>query len=224
MNGPASFAALMLCGLLLAACDGSAARDAARTLPDSATADAIARGRQDSVNRAQPGYVVDSIFPPEVELRRFRSAFPGDSGTVLDGGSPSREALVRRFVKALSTNDISDLRAMAVHGREFSDLYYPESPYARPPYRQPVSFAWRMIQDPSGSGLSKLLTRLGGKPMTFVSEKCEPNPLHEGRTTRFSGCLVRVLGSNGDTATRRYFGSIIERGGQFKFLSYTNDF
>jgi hypothetical protein len=35
---------------------------------------------------------------------------------------------------------------------------------------------------------------------------------------------VRVVGEKGDTATKRYFGSIIERGGQFKFLSYTNDF
>ncbi|MEO8621802.1 MAG: hypothetical protein ABI625_12105 [bacterium] len=210
--------------LVLFACQSDDTKLAAKTPVDSAHADSMARARQDSTNRAQPGYVVDSILPPDEELRRFRAAFPGDRATALVGGSSSREALARRFVKAVAANDTSDLRTMAVHGREFADLYYPESPYSHPPYHQPPSFAWRMIQDPSSDGLTKLLKRLGGKPMTFVSEKCDPKTLHEGRTTRYAGCLVRVVGEQGDTATKRYFGSIIERGGQFKFLSYTNDF
>lgn len=210
--------------LALFACQPQEARLATRTPADSARADSIVRARQDSINRAQPGYVIDSILPPEEELRRFRAAFPGDSVKAFAGGSASRDALVRRFVKAIAANDTTDLRAMAVHGREFADLYYPDSPYSHPPYHQAPSFAWRMIQDPSTAGLSKLLKRLGGKPMTFVSEMCDPKVLHEGRTTRYAGCLVRVVGEKGDTATKRYFGSIIEHGGQFKFLSYTNDF
>jgi hypothetical protein len=48
---------------------------------DSIRADSVARARQDSINRATPGYVIDSLLPPEEEARRFRDAFPGDSAT-----------------------------------------------------------------------------------------------------------------------------------------------
>lgn len=199
-------------------------RSSARTPADSARADSIARVRQDSINRTLPGYVIDSILPAEEELRRFRAALPGDSAVRFVGGSPSREALVRRFVRAVAANDTADLRAMALRAREFADLYYPESPYARPPYHQAPALAWSLIQNPSSAGLTKLLHRFGGKPMTYVSFACDPKIKHDGATTRYAGCLVRVIGEGGDTTARRLFGSIVARGGQYKFLSYTNNF
>ncbi|MDB4913882.1 MAG: hypothetical protein JWM95_1526 [Gemmatimonadetes bacterium] len=211
---------LIVGGALACKSDGRSATASA----DSVHADSIARARQDSVNRAQPGYIVDSIHTPEEDLRRFRAALPGESAKALAGGSSTREALVRRFVTAVAANDTTALLSMVVGAREFGDLYYPESPYSHPPYQQPAGIAWRLIQDPSSAGLTKLIRRLGGQPMSFVSEKCDPKVLHEGRTTRYAGCLVRVVGAAGDTVTKRYYGSIIERDGQFKFLSYTNDF
>jgi len=191
---------------------------------DSARTDSIARARQDSVNRAQPGYVVDSILRPDEDLRLFRAAVQGDSAKAFTGGSESRSSLVRRFVQAVAASDTSDLRAMVVHAREFSDIYYAQSPYSHAPYQQPVSFAWRMLQDPSTAGLGKLLNRLGGTRLRFVSERCDPKVLHEGAVTRFAGCLVEVVDSQGKRETKRYYGSIVEYKGQFKFLSYTNDF
>ena len=191
---------------------------------DSVRVDSIARARQDSINRAQPGYVVDSILPVEEELRRFRAALPGDSATALIGGSRSREALVRRFVLALAANDTNDLRAMAVRGREFADLYYPESPYTRPPYRQSPALAWSLIQNPSTSGLTRLVRRLGGKPIVYLGHSCDPKIVREGKNVRYAGCLLRLVDEKGDTVTKRYFGSILERDGRFKFLSYTNQF
>ena len=182
----------------------------------------IQRARQDSINRTLPGYVVDSIFPVEEELRRFRADLGGDSARVFRGGSPSRDALVQRFVRALAAADTNDLRAMAVRSREFADLYYPESPYARPPYHQPPGLAWSLIQNPSTSGLTKLMRTWGGKPIRLVSHRCDPKVMHDGRTTRYAGCLVRLVEASGDTTTRLMFGSIVERDGVFKFLSYTN--
>ncbi|MDB4883721.1 MAG: hypothetical protein JWL95_2487 [Gemmatimonadetes bacterium] len=165
---------------------------------------------------------MDSTFPVEEELRRFRADLGGDSARTFRGGSASREALVKRFVHALVASDTNDLRAMAIHGREFADLYYPESPYSRPPYHQPPALAWSLIQNPSTSGLTKLLRTWGGKPVTYVSHRCDPKALHDGRTTRFAGCLVRVVEPAGDTTSRLMFGSIVARDGRFKFLSYTN--
>jgi hypothetical protein len=217
--------ALVLVSATTAASCTSEGRSAALGAPsDSVRADSMARARQDSIDRAQPGYVVDSILPVEEELRRFRAALPGDSATALTGGSPSREALVKRFVRALAANDTADLQAMAVHGREFADLYYPESPYTHAPYRQSPALAWSLIQNPSASGLTRLVRRLGGRPITYLGHACDPKVVHEGRNARYAGCLIHLVDERGDTVTRRYFGSILERDGRFKFLSYTNQF
>jgi hypothetical protein len=230
--------ALLLAGVVVACHDQPQSRDRPATTPtvfvanpapalsdaarDSARADERRRARQDSINRTLPGYVVDSIFPVDEELRRFRKALGGDSALVFSGGSPSREALVRRFVTALAASDTNELRTMVVHGREFADLYYPVSPYARAPYHQPPQLAWSLIQNPSADGLTKLLHSMGGQPITYVAHKCDPRVLHEGRITRYAGCIVRIVGARGDTTTRLMFGSIVELGGVYKFLSYTN--
>jgi len=219
---PTLRAALLVAVALVAACQAPAPKSAATVAADSIRTDSIARARQDSVNRAQPGYVVDSIFTTEEELRRFRAAVGGDSATAFVGGSPSREALVRRFLKALAANDTADIRAMVIHAREFADLYYMDSPYSHPPYRQSVSLAWRLIQDPSLTNISTLMAKRGGQPIAYVSDACDPKVQPEGKTTRYTGCLVTVRENGGQPVNRRLFGSIVERGGQFKFLSYTN--
>jgi hypothetical protein len=217
---------LLVCAaILIAACaphdlDGE---DSLAPRSDSVSADSVARARQDSILRAAPGYVIDSLLPHEEEARRFRAAFPGDSATDLVGGDASRQALVHRFVRALAAADTGELRRMVVTGREFVDLYYPGSPYARGPYHQPVGFAWRMIQDPSEAGFHRLTRRLAGRPVTFVWQRCEPRVLREGDVDRYTGCLVRLVDAQGDSVTMRLFGSVVSHRGRFKFLSYTND-
>jgi len=61
-------------------------------------------------------------------------------------------------------------------------------------------------------------------PIKYVRHACEPNTVHEGRNTRYTGCIITLVDERGDTVTKRYFGSILERDGMFKFLSYTNQF
>jgi hypothetical protein len=219
-NQPPSNAAPPATPVALVAANAAPAMSAAAR--DSARADELQRARQDSINRTLPGYVVDSIFPVDEELRRFRKVLGGDRAIVFNGGSPSREALVRRFVTALAANDTNEFRIMVVHGREFADLYYPASVYSRAPFHQPPQLAWSLIQNPSADGLKKLLRTMGGKPITYVADKCDPKVHHEGRITRYSGCIVRIAHANGDTTTRLLFGSIVELGGVYKFLSYTN--
>ena len=211
--------------LVVVAC---ATRDLPRTdslqaRRDSIRVDSVARVRQDSINRATPGYVVDSLLPPEEEGRRFRAAASGDSATAFVGGDASRDALVRRFVRSLAASDTSALRKMVVTPREFVDIYYPGSLYVRGPYHQPVGFAWRMIQSASDAGFRRLLQRASGQPLVFLSERCEPRVVHEGLVDRYTGCLVRIVDSRGDSVTKRLFGSIVSYRGAFKFLSYAND-
>jgi hypothetical protein len=194
------------------------------TPTDSAQADSIARARQDSINRTMPGYVVDSILPVEEELRRFRAAVGGDAAKTLENGSASRDALVQRFMKSLRANDSADLRAMLLTSREFADLVYPESPYTHRPYRQAPSLVWMQIDQPSESGLTRAIRRLGGQRLRLIGSTCATKPDVQGGNRIWTDCSVRFVDTLGNTKTTKLFGSIIERERQFKFVSYVNDY
>ena len=195
-----------------------------RIAADSARVDSVNRARQDSINRASPGYVVDSILPVEETIRRFSVAVGGEPVTALGGASPSREALVRRFMKALAAGDSADLRAMVLNAREFIDLVYPESPYTHPPYRQSPALVWTQIQNPSASGYTRLVRRLGNQPLHYVDHKCDLDPDRQGRNLIWTNCFVRLRSPNEPTTSHRLFGSIIQRNGKFKIVSYKNEF
>jgi hypothetical protein len=115
---------------------------------------------------------------------------------------------------------------MLLSPREFVDLVYPTSPYTHPPYRQSVGLTWMMIRDPSETGFIRLLRRWGGRRLDYVDHDCAPTPEKQGPNRIWTSCLVLLReaeGVEGAIRTRRFFGSIIERGGRFKFISYAND-
>lgn len=191
---------------------------------DSIVTDSIARARQDSINRTRPGYVVDSILPVAEELRRFRVAIGGDSVAALENALPSRDLLVKRFIGALAASDTSALQKMVLDAREFAWLVYPESPYTRPPYTQSPALVWNQIQNPAASGFTRLVRRLGGKTLHYDGYECSDKPDRQGRNIIWTRCTVMVAEPNETARARRLFGSVIERDGRFKFVSYTNEF
>ena len=180
------------------------------------------RARQDSINRAQPGYVIDSILPVEEEIRRFQAEL-GERPTGFSHGSASRAALVEAFVRAIERNDTTSLVRLMVNRREFGYLVYPTSPNVRPPYHQSPELVWLQRAAASSKGASRLLDRLGGRSVGFVGYTCPSPPSRQGENTVWMTCFVRWVAPGGDTTTRRLFGPIIEHGGQYKFLSLTTD-
>ncbi|MEO5587948.1 MAG: hypothetical protein ABIS03_00070, partial [Gemmatimonadaceae bacterium] len=206
----------------LLACGRSDAGDRASTI-STAAGDSIARERQDSINRAQPGYIIDSIRPIEVELERFRNAVGGFPTKRLEGGALSRNALVESFLKSLAAGDSVRLRSVAITAREFADLIYPESPYPEPPYRQPPGLAWAQIQQASGTGLTRILRRLGSHQLAVSGSACTRSE-KQGLNTIWSECTIHVAEPGEAPRSRQLFGSIVQRGGQFKFLSFANEF
>lgn len=202
--------------------EGGSTHDSFRT--DSLRTDSIARVRQDSVNRTRPGYVIDSILPVEEQLRRFRAAIDGTPVQSLSGGSASRDELVQRFARAVERSDSASLAGLAVSAREFADLIYPESPNVHAPYQQDPALVWRTIQNPSQSGLKRLVRRAGGMAMPVAGYRCNEKPVAVGRNRFWGGCELRIVDVNGATSTHRLFGTIVERGGRFKFMGYRNEF
>ena len=190
---------------------------------DSAYADSVARVRQDAINRAQPGYIVDSILPIEEQLRRFRAGVP-DTVREFNGGASSREGLVRAFMRSLAASDTAALVRLTITRAEFAWLIYPDSPLSAPPYRLAPDLAWMQHAAASGTGLTRLLERLGGGGLQFHSFECSEGPVLEGANRVWRGCAVRFAQPDAGQKTLRLFSSIIERQGRFKILSYANGF
>ena len=217
--------------LAIAACSRQAAKSAAAdsmhadsVRTDSIRRDSIARAREDSITRAQPGYVIDSTLPVEEELRRFRKAVGATPVTAFSNGSRSREELVKRVVRAVANRDSADLRALTLTAREFADLVYPSSPYTHPPYRTSPGLVWMQISQPNATGLKRLLARRGGTAYEYVDHSCKPTPERQGPNTIWVDCQIRVIGPTRETLAQRWFGSIIERGGVYKVVSFSNQF
>ena len=209
---------------LVVACQASNAAGTANGRADSVRNDSIARARQDSVNRSLPGYVVDSARPLEEEVRRFKQTVGGSPSVALRHASRSREALVRRIVRDVAQGDSTDLALTAVTPREFIDLIYPSSPYTHPPYKESPAVIWMEIANPSASGYRRLIRRLGGQAFEYESHACEPKPDRQGKNVLWLNCSVRVLTPQHETTTQHWFGTILEREGQYKVLSFKNQY
>ena len=205
--------AVALAATVTAACDGK----------KSAVSSASAAVRSDPPRHA-PGYVVDSALPPEETLRRFRVGL--DPITRLDNGAlGSRHALIHRFARAVTARDTAALRAMSLSRAEFAYLYYPSTQFVRPPYLTAPDVLWMLMHARSESGMKRLVARVGGGDMRITRYDCEPAPRVEGDNRFFERCTIAYRREAADSVEhRRLFGSIVERGGRYKFVSYANDF
>jgi len=192
---------------------------AAPAKSDSASAALTAASSKPTPN----GGVIDSALPLDEELRRFRANLP--RVTALEHAAPSREALVQQFIRALERNDTTALVRLHVTRAEYAWLIYPSSANSHPPYHQPPDIAWMLSKASTEKGLTRLMARRAGKPLGVVGHTCNEEPEREGENRIWRGCELRVRSGTGiETARQRLFGSIIERDGRFKFLSYSNQF
>lgn len=199
----------LICSVsLLLACSGD------RT--PSATAAAAADSAPPAAQR------IDSVVPREVAIERFREGTR--QVTAFEGGASSRDALVKSWAKAIETADTTALQRMLINRDEFAWLYYPTASQGLPPYDLSPSLLWFMTEGQSTKGLRRLLQERAGKPMRMIGYNCDPKPTIEGANTVWGPCELKRVKAPGDTVQERLFGLIVQRGGEWKFLSYTGRF
>ena len=161
---------------------------------------------------------IDSAVPRDVAIEQFRQ------GTTkverFTGGAPTRDALVHAWVKAIETSDTAALTRMLVNRDEFAWLYYPTAKQGLPPYDLSPSLMWFMLDGGSRKGRSRLLQERGRKPLHVVGYTCDPMSNVEGENTVWGPCVLKRTPAPRDTVEERLFGLIVERGGEWKFLSY----
>ena len=161
---------------------------------------------------------VDSVVPRDVALAQFREGTRQvDRFT---GGATSRDALVQAWVKAVEANDTASLARMRISRDEFAWLYYPTAKQGLPPYDLSPSLMWFVVDGGSNKGEARLLQDRGGKPLHVVGYSCDPQSSVEGENTSWGPCTLKRVPTPGDTVEERLFGLIVERGGEWKFLSY----
>lgn len=171
--------------------------------------------------RASERPLVDSALSRDLELARFRSAT--DSTATLTGGAVSPSELAAAWVGAVARSDTAELRRMVLNSAEFAWVFYPTSPQSLPPYDLSPALMWDMLSRQSDAGMTYVLGRLGGKPLSLERLDCGDVPVLEGDNRIWGPCVMTVRGGKGRSIATRLTGPIIERQGRFKFVSYTND-
>lgn len=161
---------------------------------------------------------VDSVVPREVAIERFRQGT--QQVRRFTGGASSRDALVKAWVKAIETADTAALTRMLINRDEFAWVYYPTASQGLPPYDLSPSLLWFMVDGQTRKGLRRLLEERAGKPMHVIGYRCDPKSNVEGENAAWGPCVLKRVTAPGDTVEERLFGLIVERGGQWKFLSY----
>lgn len=166
--------------------------------------------------------VVDSIFPIEEEIRRFREGMV--EPTALAGGAESREILVTRFLRALEEADTETLASLGMNPAEFAWFYYPYTMYTTPPYELPPGLVWFQLQNQSSRGLTRALDRYAERALFDTGHTCPDDGRAWGAGWIFDGCLVVGKLPDGTIVEERLFGSILRVEGRYAFVSFANEF
>jgi hypothetical protein len=183
---------------------------------EPAPADAVA-----APDAAQGSGVVDSIFPVEEEIRRFRVGLP--EVTALSRGANTRDELVDRFVRAVERADTAALADLLLTRAEFAYLYYPHTMYTARPYELSPALVWFQMQNLTSSGLTRVLQRTAKGPLLVRGYRCEETPKTEGPNRVWNECKVTLQTPGAESTEMQLFGSVLERGGVLKFVSYASD-
>jgi hypothetical protein len=177
-------------------------------------------GAPDSAPAAAPPTVVDSARTVEEDLREFRAGLAPVAA--LEGGAASREELVRGWLRAVERSDTAAVRRLVLSRAEFAYLYYPTSRFTGPPTQLEPSLLWFMMQQNSEKGIVRVLRRLGGKTLGYTGHDCTA-PVAEGPNQLWEQCTVDLGSPPADFQAKQLFGSVMEHGGRFKFVSYANE-
>ena len=207
---------VLAAALALSACDASPASAraaAAKTATTTPVAVAPAARAVAPPSAAAPAAAMDSM------LGRFRSRTAGTAERLRDGGG-SVDDIAARYVRAIAERDTQAVRSLLATRAEFADLFFPSSPYARPPYEMDPEVVWMQLFADSDKGTVRAFRELGGSGIRYVGHRCADVRRQGANTLR--GCDVTVRWPSGEERELRLFGPIIERGGIFKFLSLDN--
>jgi hypothetical protein len=170
-----------------------------------------------------PGYVVDSLFTPDEDLRRFRATVAGAPPTTLSGGAASTDALLRRYWTLLSAGDTLAMTSLVVSRGEYAYLYFPYSREASA--GMPPAAGWELILAQSGRGLTRALLHaeaVKARRATVAGTLCSDSPMLVGGGRLYGPCGVILRRADG-ADTLWLAKSLFVRDGVHKLLGLQNE-
>lgn len=123
-------------------------------------------------------------------------------------------------VDALNRADTEALHRLRVNREEYLAWIWTEFPAGRPPRNFPGDFAWSNLNKQSVLAMGKWLQTYSGKNLTFVDIRFEaPTEKYNGFTLQ-RGTVLTVSNADGETLELRILGSVVEKAGRCKLLSF----
>ncbi|MGH7503668.1 MAG: hypothetical protein ACREL7_18225 [Longimicrobiales bacterium] len=158
--------------------------------------------------------------PMDAALAAFREGLP-ERTTLGAESARTRDELVMRFVRALEGADTAAFAPMMLSRAEYAWLYYPMTRHVRPPYELEAGLLWFFIVQNAEKGIGRALGEYGGVQLGYRGYRCGESRV-EGKNVVWEQCVLDIT-VRGEPVEKRLFGTILERGDRFKFVSYAND-
>ena len=136
-------------------------------------------------------------------------------------GSPWQVA--EAVLGALAADDGETLTALALSETEFRTVVWPELPASRPERGVPFDYAWGDLHQKSGNALRRLLARAAGVRYELLDVAFDGESMRYDTFTVHRESRLRVRAPDGAEVDLRLFGSVLERGGEYKLFSYVVD-
>ena len=141
----------------------------------------------------------------------------------LPNSHPTSEALATAVLRAIANRDAAALRRLALDEAEFREYVWPELPASRPERNMPFGYVWTDLRSKSETGLDAVLAAHGGRRYELDRVRFSGGATQYETFIVHRDSVIEVRDGEGRRATLHLFGSVIERGGQFKVFSYVVD-
>lgn len=136
----------------------------------------------------------------------------------LANSSDSIDDLGKRALAAIESNDIKELNKLRIQRDEFKNYLWPEFPASK--NKVPFDFAWDNLNGKTIKGMSRAISDFGGQEFKLVNVTFEKDDESYPSFVIHTHAVLHVTNHEGKERQLRFCGSMVERNGEFKFLSF----
>lgn len=137
----------------------------------------------------------------------------------LSNAALSVDELMTRVLEALAHADPTALDALRLTEEEHREILWPADPGRAA--GAPLDLAWDMLDRRSRGGVHKAIAELGGRTLTFTGVEFERGTEPRGSYVLHRGPVLHTRdASAGESVELRFLGSVIERDGRWKLVSF----